>query len=45
MTEERFKKYVELIKAMSVDYRKKILTRKTYLENLKMMIKLMENEE
>ena len=43
MNDEEFKKYVELITSMSIDYIiKKELTRETYLANLKTMVRIME---
>lgn len=43
MSEDEFKKYVELITSMSVDFIVKAkLTKETYLANLKAMIRMME---
>ena len=46
MTDYVFKKHVELIASMSIDYMVKgELTKQTYLDNLKTIIKIMEKKD
>jgi len=45
MEDAEFKKYVELITSMSIDFTLKgKLTKETYISNLKMIIKIVEEK-